>query len=336
MKQKATSDSRPKTIAPRTYGLVHPVRGVAVRLDAVRDAGQQHRQADTEGQDARPVESARRADAEFPQRPDAPDGAENADRHTDPEDRLPVPLGEEPADEQTEEGARDGGHHVDAERHAALVRRKRVGQDRRRRRHQHRAADALHDPPADQPQRATAEVERIEGQRDGSDGEDDEAEVVDAHPAEHVAESAERDDENRRDDQVAHQHPQQVTHVARRQWIEADAAEDGGKRDEHDRGVDGGQQRAQRGVGQHHPLVEGVVVVHPPAPARGFGDGHVGIGHDRGFRHLNLSSHQLRLRIDSEHKTHILAIQTIRQQFVFHAIALDRPEHPRGSAHRAR
>ena len=25
MKQKATSDSRPKTIAPRTYGLVHPV-----------------------------------------------------------------------------------------------------------------------------------------------------------------------------------------------------------------------------------------------------------------------------------------------------------------------
>ena len=34
-----------------------------------------------------------------------------------------------------------------------------------------------------------------------------------------------------------------------------DAAEDGGQRDQHDRGIDGGHQGAQRGVGQHHPLV---------------------------------------------------------------------------------
>ena len=51
-------------------------RRLTVGLNAVGDAGQQHRQADTEGQDARPVEAAGRADAEFPQRPDAPDGAE--------------------------------------------------------------------------------------------------------------------------------------------------------------------------------------------------------------------------------------------------------------------
>ena len=140
---------------------------------------EQHRQPDAEGQRARPVQPARRARAEFAQRPDAPDGAEDADRHADPEDGLPVPLGQEAADQQAEERAGDGGHHVDAERHAALVGGERVGEDRRRRRHQHRAADALDHAPADQPQGAAAEVERVEGQRDRGDGEDDEAPVVD-------------------------------------------------------------------------------------------------------------------------------------------------------------
>ena len=188
--------------------------------------------------------------------------------HADPEDGLPVPLGQEATDQQAEEGSGDRGHHVDAERHTALVGRERVGEDRRRRRHQHRAADALNHPPADQPQRAAAEVERVERQRDRGEGEDDEAPVVDADPAQHVAEAAERDDQHRGDHEVAHQHPQQVTDVARRQRVEADAAEDGGQRDQDDRRVDGGQQGAQRGVGQHHPLVVRVVVVHPHPAAR--------------------------------------------------------------------
>ena len=98
MKQKATSDSRPKSDCAEDIWACPSGRRVAVRLYPVGDAGQQHRQADTEGQDARPVESARRTDAEFLQRPDAPDRAEDADGHADPEDRLPVPLGEESAD----------------------------------------------------------------------------------------------------------------------------------------------------------------------------------------------------------------------------------------------
>jgi hypothetical protein len=59
-----------------------------------------------------------------------------------------------------------GGVHgcdlVDAEREAALVRRERVGQDRRRVRDQHRAAERLQQAPADQPQRPVTAVGRIE------------------------------------------------------------------------------------------------------------------------------------------------------------------------------
>ncbi len=48
-----------------------------------------------------------------------------------------------------------------------------------------------------------AAVQRIEGQRDRGHGEDDEAEVVDPHPAEHVAQPAERHHQHGRDQQVA-------------------------------------------------------------------------------------------------------------------------------------
>ena len=46
---------------------------------------------------------------------------------------------------------------------------------------------------------------------------DDEAEVVHAHPSEHVAESPEADDQDRRHDHEAEDHPEQVERVARLQ-----------------------------------------------------------------------------------------------------------------------
>ena len=120
--------------------------------------------------------------------------------------------------------------------------------------------------------------------------------------------------------QVAHQHPQQVADVAGRQRVQADAAEDGGQRDQHDRRVDGGQQRAQGGVGQHDPLVEGVVVDPSAPPAAG------GLGKCRRPRSATTgvsssrsqsSSVLLRYRIPHVNraspcarKTHILAIQS--------------------------
>ena len=193
--------------------------------------------------------------------------------------------------------ARDGGHHVDPKRHAALVGGERVGQDRRRRRHQHRAAHALNHAPADQPQRPAAHMEGVKRQRDGRKREDGEPEVVGADTAEHVTEAAERHDQHRGHHQVAHQHPQQIADVARRQRIQADASEDRRQRDQDDRRVDRRQQRPQGGVGQDDPLVGRVVVIHAPPTAGSLGQRRIDISHNRGFRHLNLSRHPLHLRI---------------------------------------
>ncbi len=76
MKQNATSSSSPTAIEPEHPRAGPAGGGVTVGLDAVGDADEQHRQADTEGQRARPVQPPGGADAEFLQRPVAPDGAE--------------------------------------------------------------------------------------------------------------------------------------------------------------------------------------------------------------------------------------------------------------------
>ena len=59
------------------------------------------------------------------------------------------------------------------------------------------------------------------GQRERAEREDREAEVVHPDPAVDVTEAAERHHQDGRDDQVAHQHPEQVADVARGQRIRA-------------------------------------------------------------------------------------------------------------------
>ena len=108
-----------------------------------------------------------------------------------------------------------------------------------------------------------AAVQRVKRQRDRRDREDDEPEVVDPHPAVDVAEPSERHDEDRRHQQEAHQHPQQVADVAGRQRVQPDPAEDRGQRDQDDRGVDGRQEHPDGRVGQGHPLVVRVIDVVP-------------------------------------------------------------------------
>jgi hypothetical protein len=105
----------------------------------------------------------------------------------------------------------------------------------------------------------------VSGSSDRSQREDHEAQVVDAHPAEHVAEPAQRDDEHRLDEQVPDDHPEQVAHVARGERVQADAAEDGRHRDDHDGRVDRRHRHAQRGVGQGDPPVP----VRPPDAGAG-------------------------------------------------------------------
>ena len=130
-----------------------------------------------------------------------------------------------------------------------------VGQDGGGIGDQERCADALDDPADDQPIRADRSGERIDGQHQRRRGVDDKPEVVHLHPAEHVAEPAETDDQHTADDQEAEDHPEQIERVARLKRIQADAAKDVGHRDQHDRRVDRRQHHADRGVGQRQPLV---------------------------------------------------------------------------------
>jgi len=244
------------------YPRVGPAGGVAaVGLDAVRDGGEHRGQADREGDVARPVQPAALAGAQLVQRQIGPDGAEDPDRHADPEHRPPVPFGQHAAEYQADERAGDRRHLVDAQRHAALPGRERVGEDRGGVGEHHRAADRLYHPPADQPQRTAGGVERVDGQCDRGEREDHKPEVVQLDPAVHVAKPAQRHHQYRRDQQEPHQDPEQVADVAGSQRVEMDAVEDRRQRDDHDRRVDRGQQHAQRRVGQRDPLVPGMVTI---------------------------------------------------------------------------
>jgi hypothetical protein len=97
-------------------------------------------------------------------------------------------------------------------------------------------------------------------EQDGAEREDGEARVVDAHPAVDVAEPAERHHQHGADEQVTHQHPEEITGVAWRERVELDPAEDGGQRDQDDGAVDGRHQRPERRVRQRDPLVAIVVL----------------------------------------------------------------------------
>src|SRR4029453_15273869 len=249
-----------------------PAHGVAaVGLDAVGDADQHGDQPDPEGEVAGPVDAPPGpAQAGLAELEVAPDGPEDAERHADQEHRPPVGLGQQPADQQPHERAGQGGHLVDPQGHAALVDREGVGEDGHRVGHDQRPADPLDDPQADQLQRRDRADTEGERQRDRGEGEDQEAGVAHLDPAVDVAQAPEGDHQHGADDQVAHQHPEQVADVPGLQGVELDPAEDGRQGDDHDRGVDGGDQHPQGRVGQGHPLVAVALSGHA---GRAFGGG---------------------------------------------------------------
>ena len=141
------------------------------------------------------------------------------------------------------------------EREAALLGGEGVGQDGGRVGLQHRPARSLQHPPADQPHRGVGADERVEGQQDRGNREHGEAAVVDPDASEHVTEPADRDDQDGLHQPVAHDHPQQVGDVARRQRVQVDAAEDRRQRDQHDGAIQGRHEHRGCGVGQRRPLV---------------------------------------------------------------------------------
>ena len=268
----AASSAAPPDSRPRTLGFSPAHAVVPVGLDALGDADQDRPQADREGDVAPPVDPARVPLAVVAELAVGPQRAEHPDGHVDPEHRPPVDRGQQAAGHQADEHAGQPGHLVGAQREAPPVGRERVGQDRSRVRHQHGPADGLEDPPADQPQGAVTALEGIEREQDGRHGEHREARVVDLDPAEHVAEPAQGDHQHGLDQPVAHDHPQQVADVARRQRVQVDAAEDGRQRDDDDRAIERGHEHRRGRVGQGHP----------PVPVRrvpGAAPGHQPPGH---------------------------------------------------------
>ena len=136
------------------------------------------------------------------------------------------------------------------------------------------AADPLHDPHRDHPDRRFAALHPGRRKQDRAGREDREAEVVHPDAPVHVADPPEADDQHRHHDHEAEQHPQQVAGVGRHQRVEVDPAEDGRQRDDHDRLVDRRHQDPERRVRQRDPLVavvrvgEAAVLTRRARPSR--------------------------------------------------------------------
>ncbi len=246
-----------------------PAHGApAVGLDAVGDADHDGGEPDREADVARPVDGGTAPDPALAQHEVGPGGADHAEGDGHEEDVAPVDGPEDPAEHQADEGAADAGHVVDPERHPALVRGERVGEDRRGVRDEEGRTDALDDPEADEVERARPPRHPVHREDERGDGVDREAEVVHLHAAVHVSEAPERDDEDARDDEEREDHPEQVEAVPRLEGIELDPPEDVRERDQHDRRVDRRHHHAEGGVRERDPLVPVVhlVATSPTAP----------------------------------------------------------------------
>ena len=104
-----------------------------------------------EGDVAPPVDLGRRADAAVLELDVGPHGPEDAEGHRHQEDEVPLDRGQQPAQDQADEGAGDGGHVVDAEPEPTLVGREGVGDDGRGVGEEHGSAHPLADPHGDEP-----------------------------------------------------------------------------------------------------------------------------------------------------------------------------------------
>ena len=115
---------------------------------AERHGRQQRPEADGERDVSPPVDRAAPVMPRLAQVTIGPHGAEQSNGDVHPKHRAPVDDREHAARDQAQELAAEPGDLVDAEREAALVRRKRVGKDCSRICGQHRPAERLqHAPP---------------------------------------------------------------------------------------------------------------------------------------------------------------------------------------------
>ena len=199
----------------------------------------------------------------------APHRGEEPDGHGDEEDQTPVDRREQPAQQEPDERAADGGRLVDAEREAAAVEWEGVGEDGGRVGHEHGGTDALKDPHDDEPDAAGGTRHPGDAEQQREKGEDREAQVVDADAPVEVAQAAEAHHQHAGDDEEAEDHPEQEEGVGGQEGVEVDPAEDVRQGDEDDGGVDRRHEHAECRDEEGRPAV---VVVG----AEGGGAGGVG------------------------------------------------------------
>jgi hypothetical protein len=169
---------------------------------------------------------------------EAPDamGDGDADREIDEEDRAPVqPLGEGPAEQDADRGARTADGTPDPERLGALGPVKAAGDDGQRGGRQHRGADPL--------RRARSEEHRLtarERRRDGRCGEDPEA--CEEHPpaSQQVRGAAAEKQQAAKHERVAGDRPPQLT------TAESEVAREVGECDVHRGDVEDDHELSER------------------------------------------------------------------------------------------
>ena len=163
-----------------------------------------------------------------------PGGAEQRERHVEPEHPVPRDRDERAAEHRPEHEPDRGDHRVRPHREAELLARERVGDERGGVGEQERGADALEDPPQDQLGAVLGEAGAERGEREG-----DEAADVGLLAAEEIGQPARGEHEHGRGDHVGEDHP----HEAEQRRVER--ALEVGQGDDQRARVDGRQQHAR-------------------------------------------------------------------------------------------
>ncbi len=251
---RSSTGLRAASFPPEEEGHAHQEEGEEgkdrrrgeVVLNAERQRDQEGGEAEAEADGSGNIEALTLlADGHFLQRPVAPDGAEDADRHIDEEDPAPVCEREDqPAQDGAGHAAEGERHGVDAKRLAALIGRKDLREEGDAVHDHHGRAGALHHARKD-------ELGGIAGEaaQRRADGEDHEAQVVHAHAAEHIGDAAEGQQKDRADEDVGHDDPDHLDQVCVQLDHHLWQAKD------HDGAVDGGHQGADGGNAQDDPFI---------------------------------------------------------------------------------
>ena len=220
---------------------------------ALGDAEREPGEAGHERRGAEEVEPAVGvAPGELVQHAVAPGGAEQRERHVEPEHPVPRDRDERAAEHRPEHEPDRGDHRVRPHRQAELLARERVGDERGGVGEQERGADALEDPPQDQLGAVLGEAGAQRGER-----EDDEAADVGLLAAEQVGQPARGEHEHGRGDHVGEDHPHEAEQRRVQRALEV------GQGDDQRARVDGREQHPQAGAGERPPLVVGVPGVDP-------------------------------------------------------------------------